>query len=382
MMKSALFLSSAALTVALTLSSVVCPGSVHAQETDPAQPTDLPVTDQSATPLKPGDRLRLTVAGFPDLSGEQMVMADDTIQLPMAGRISVGRLTPAQATATITEALLPYVRRPQVSLSLLSLSPLRISVTGAVLHPGPRLLTPSDPQNQKLNDVRQDSSPVSLSDALTLAGGITPNADLQNIVIRRIVPSNAVANGTVPGSTISSSTTANSTIPIGSSTSTPATSGESRTEIRVNLRQVIQSGDLAANPRIYDGDEIVVPVAQISSADQQASLASTIAPTAITVQVAGEVQSPGQIQVSPNRGVSEAVAAAGGPTHDANVNSVKLYRMSSDGRLEQQTLKFGEASAPLMNGDLIVVGRTTASRVLETLGRVISPISPLLYLIP
>jgi polysaccharide export outer membrane protein len=383
-MKNTLLFGSAALTSVLTLGLVVSPDLVYAQDTELPQNTelsqdielpqnsDLSATDQTATPLKPGDRLRLIVAGFPDLSGDQMVMADGTIQMPMAGDISVGGLTPTEATASITAALLSYVRRPQVGLSLLSLSPLRISVTGEVVHPGPRLLTPSNPQDQDITNERQDSSPVTLSDALTLAGGITPNADLRNIVIRRASSSTAVSPTAVNPTAVNS---------IAVNSTPEETTEGTRTEIKVNLWQAIVDGDLAANPRIYDGDEIVVPTAQVSSADQQASLASTIAPTIITVQVAGEVQRPGQIEISPNRGVSEAVAAAGGPTDDADLDSVELYRMSSEGRLERQTLEFGEASAPLMNGDLIVVDKTTTGGVLDFLGRLIPPISPFLYLI-
>ena len=97
-------------------------------------------------PLKSGDRIRLTVVGFPDMSGEQIIFSDGTIQLPMVGSISITGLSPGSASEAITTALTPYVRRPQISIVLLALSPLRVNVIGEVLQPGPRTLEPSKNQ--------------------------------------------------------------------------------------------------------------------------------------------------------------------------------------------------------------------------------------------
>src|SRR5579883_168003 len=316
------------LLLSITASWVICPNSTQAQTL--TAPTEI----HAPTPLKPGDRIRLTVASFPDLSGEQMILADGTIQLPMAGNVAIGRLTATQAVERITEALRPYVRHPQVGLSVLSISPIRVSVTGEVLHPGPRLLSGGDSQDSKKADnAPKDSNPaiLTLSEALVLAGGIKPNADLRRIVIRRIVPDNVASN---------------------------TKTNIARTEVNVDLWQAIQTGNLGADPQIYDGDEIVVPTATANSADQQTLLASTIAPTKITVQVAGEVQRPGQIEIAPNAGVSAAVAAAGG-LNDKARNSIELLRMSATGRLERQTFAFGEVSGPLMNGDVIIVKKSS-----------------------
>jgi polysaccharide export outer membrane protein len=325
----------ALLSVALIMGTIPAPGFAQEQSSLPLP--DAPAIAQTGMPLKSGDRLNLTVAGFPDLSGEQVIMADGTIQLPMVGTVAVGGLSLTQANATITEALRPYVRRPQVALSLVSLSPLRISVTGEVLRPGPQTLSPEE----------AEAGPVTLSDALILAGGITPNADLRHIVIRRA----GAAGGTAPSS-----------------------------EIQVNLWQVIQQGELVADVLIYDGDEINVPSAQMNQADQHLILASTLAPDQITVQVVGEVYSPGPVEILPMAGVSEAVAAAGGPTDKAEEDSIQLFRLAATGQLEQQTFEFGEASEPLRNGDLIVVEKSTGDGILDTLGRLVPVLNPLFWL--
>jgi polysaccharide biosynthesis/export protein len=334
MKKNIRFFHSIFFIIVLTASVIPASGSAQAQSLVPS--SNVPSIDQTGVPLKPGDRLNLTVAGFPDLSGEQVILSDGTIQLPMVGVVEVAGLTSIQANATLTEALRPYVRRPQVALSLLSFSPLQISVTGEVLRPGPQTLSPEATQ----------SGPITLSDALILSGGITPNADLRNIVIRR-----AAAGETA-----------------------------SKTEIQVNLWQAIQQGELVADVPIYDGDEIHVPLAQVNPVDQQLLLASTLAPDQITVQIAGEVHRPGQVEVSPTAGISEAVAAAGGPTDKADQDSLRLLRLTATGQIEQQTFEFGEASEPLRNGDLIVVEKSTADGILDTVGRLFPALNPLFLL--
>jgi polysaccharide export outer membrane protein len=361
------------------LSSVVVIASfslpVIAQVTQPTNTLLLPVTaqplplkaeelpaDPDAMPLKAGDRIRITVAGFPDLSGDQVILADGTIQLPMAGKIAVKGLAPSQTVALLTESLKPYVRRPHVGLSLLAASPMRISVTGEVLRPGPQLLSPRETQaaNGGAN-AEQGMSPITLSDALILAGGIKPSADLKNITIRRPVTRSLIASSRIKG------------------INQPLGDG-GKLEISVNLWQAIQGGDLASNPRIYDGDEIIIAETKVAGAEQQTLLTSTIAPTRIVVQVAGEVVRGGQIEIAPTAGVSEAVAAAGGPTDKAKLQEIELYRTAPDGKVERQVVAFGKPSGPLRNGDLILVKKTGGSKVLDFLGRLLPPLSPLFYI--
>ncbi|MEM9265128.1 MAG: polysaccharide biosynthesis/export family protein [Cyanobacteria bacterium P01_F01_bin.13] len=335
-MKRYFSLCAVALTIAASLNFAVLPVQ--------AQTVEGKFNERVANPLKPGDRLRLTVVGFPEFSGEQLVMDDGTLQLPLAGAISVSGLTLAQATVQITEALRPYVRRPQVGLAILNQAPLRISVTGEVLQPGPRVFVPGS----------DETIPATVSGVLSLAGGITANADLRNVTIRRVIP-----DGDNAGSLL----------------------GDTKTEITVDLWQVIQTGSLAADLRVYDGDEVIVPTAQVSNVDQQMLLASTVAPTTITVQVVGEVNSPGRTEVDPQAGVSAAVAAAGGLTEDARDDSIALFRMSDNGNLEQQTFSFGEASAPVLDGDLIVVeqsNRGNVSGIARFLSLLLSPVTSIL----
>ncbi|MEL6248224.1 MAG: polysaccharide biosynthesis/export family protein [Cyanobacteria bacterium J06648_16] len=296
-------------------------------------PVEMPATiDSSAIPLKTGDRLSIAVVGFPDLSGDHIVSPDGTIQMPLVGYVSVSGLTPAQVVPQLTELLRPYVRRPQVGLAVTDLSPVRISITGAVVEPGPRLLSATS---------EGEGRTITLSDTLVMAGGITPDADLRNITIRR-------TTGT----------------------------GSAPTEVQVDLWEAIRDGDLDADPKIFDGDEVIVPKATASNVDQQMLLASTVAPDEITIHVAGEVERPGQIDITPSADVSAAIAAAGGLTPDADANELVLFRMAPDGRLAEQTFAFGDVSTTLMQGDLVVVKPSSRGNVgdnFDFLGRILGP---------
>lgn len=318
-------------------------------QTEPLPPVTTVISPApDITPLKSGDQVEITVIGFPELSGRQRLTADGAIQLPLAGTIRLGGLTPAQATEQVTIALRPYVRRPQVSVTLLSVRPPRISVTGEVRRPGPHLVVPPDLPEGEFSDLTGGDF-QNLSYALVLAGGVTPSADIRNIVIRR---------QTQPGTAVP----------------TPALAAP--VELNVDLWEVIQAGDLEADLRIYDGDEIVVPTAQLSDNEQQTLLTSTVSPTAITVQVAGEVRRPGQVEIAPTANVNTALGAAGGLTNDAK-KSISLLRVDDQGQLTQQDLEYGEDSGPLRDGDVILVERKRSVNILSFLGLLLNPLGRL-----
>lgn len=314
----------------------------QAQLTAPL-PTRTSVTDSSeSTQLKPGDLVRISVIGFPEFSGEQTITIEGSVYLPMAGEVSVVGLPTEGLIRRLETALKPYIRRPQVNLTLISASPLRVSVTGEVIAPGPRLLEP---------EVVSNSNVIKLSEVLIAAGGVTPEADLRNIVIYR---------QSEPGAALQRS--------------------HNDSAIPVNLWEVVQTGDLSADPIIRDGDEIAVPSAATSSAEQQILLSSTLAPETIIVNVSGEVRSPGPVEISPAADANAAIAAAGGPTPDANTGSILLARMGDNGQLVREEFEFGQRTKTIRNGDLIHVKKSATSNALDFFDAIASPFLLLLDL--
>lgn len=96
-----------------------------------------PVAFQYGYYLGPGDEIKITVAGYPEYTGAQIILSDGTIALPLVGTINVSDRTPAQLTQELTVLLNKYVVDPSVSVSIASQRPIIVNVAGEVQRPGP-----------------------------------------------------------------------------------------------------------------------------------------------------------------------------------------------------------------------------------------------------
>lgn len=120
--------------------------------------------------LGPGDSIRVTVFGQPDLETETVVGDDGSVSLPLINRVVVGGLSPQAAGDRIAAAYEAgdFLKDPQVSVVLEALKSRQISVLGAVKTPGRFPL-----------DAR-----LSTLDALALAGGVTDAGSLEVVLLR------------------------------------------------------------------------------------------------------------------------------------------------------------------------------------------------------
>lgn len=85
--------------------------------------------------LGAGDRLRVTVFGHPDLSGQFEIDGSGKVALPLVGGVTLGGLTLAQAEEAIVLALRPdYLINPRISLEVLNYRPFYI--IGEIRAPG------------------------------------------------------------------------------------------------------------------------------------------------------------------------------------------------------------------------------------------------------
>ncbi len=95
------------------------------------QPTDAEEYD-----LGPGDEIKLSVLGRPELSGTHVLGPDGRITLPIAGSVAVGGLSRDAASQAVTKALLAFYTEPVVSIQITHYGANRILLLGAVEHPG------------------------------------------------------------------------------------------------------------------------------------------------------------------------------------------------------------------------------------------------------
>lgn len=117
-----------------------------------------------------GDVLEISVWKEEGLTKQALVRPDGGITFPLIGDMQAGGLTVHQIRSAIAERLSEFLAEPEVSVSLINLNQ-NIYVVGRVNKPG-EFVTPHR---------------VSVMQALSLAGGLTPFADTDDIrIIRRI----------------------------------------------------------------------------------------------------------------------------------------------------------------------------------------------------
>lgn len=160
--------------------------------------------------IVPGDKVQITVLGYPDHSSEIIVRPDGKISLPLVGELLVAGKTPAEVSTLLTEALAVYLKQPVVTVSVLEFAPRlkpKVMVLGSVRNPGAYEIVAGD----------------RVLDAMVMAGWIVGRAALDQVgIIRRD------ANGKFSVKTI-------------------------------NLDQAIRKGDLSQNDELRNADVVYVP---------------------------------------------------------------------------------------------------------------------------
>jgi polysaccharide export outer membrane protein len=154
-------LFAAAATVIIALFAGVLPASAEAPGEAPGEQPYV---------LNPGDLLFVSVWREDELQRELVVLPDGTISFPLAGRLAVAGRTTEDVETDISQRLKRYIPDAVVSVSVTAAQGYRVYVVGAVNKPGefqvPRRIT--------------------VMQALSLAGGLTPFAGETSItVIRR-----------------------------------------------------------------------------------------------------------------------------------------------------------------------------------------------------
>ena len=132
-----------------------------------AQTQGAPITDEHYR-LGTGDKLKVTIYGEEDLSGEYLVDGSGQVQLPLVGQVKAASLTIHEFVAEVTNALKEgYLKDPKVSAEVLNYRPFYI--IGEVNKPG------EYPFESGLN----------VLGAIALAGGYTYRANDNDVYVRR-----------------------------------------------------------------------------------------------------------------------------------------------------------------------------------------------------
>lgn len=215
--------------------------------------------------LGAGDVLSLQVWGRPELSGRHVIGPDGVITVPVAGPTKVVQMTREEAAIKVRDNLGKYYLEPNVQFGVDQYVSNRITVLGRVQNPG----------------MISFEQPPTLLEVLAKAGSL-PVIDKQATLTRC-----AIFRGR-------------------------------EKIIWVDLKRLLNNGDVHLNLRMMSGDLIYIP----DSADTM-------------VYVLGSVVRPGAYRLTPDMSLLDALATAGGPNEDAKPEQIALYRSA---RKEMETI--------------------------------------------
>ena len=240
--------------------------------------------------LGPQDVFTITIWGPGGLSDRFTVEVDGTFIFPMLGRLKAGGLTARQLQDELTRKLRDgYFNDPRITVVVDEFKSQHIFIVGEVKNPGTYSLT----------------RPMTIVEALALAGSTTANAGNVAVVRRRI-------DGEASKAPVSQS-------------------GSDVKEIRVDLT-ALQEGTLANNPVLQDGDTVSVPRIQ-------------------PIYVFGHVGRPGEYTIGKDATVRQVLSLAGGVSQRGAAGRVKIIR-TVEGNEQEIKVELDDRVRP---GDTIVV---------------------------
>ena len=139
--------------------------------------------------------------------------------MPLVGKLALAGLTLSGATQAISNAYIPYLKTPLVTVDLVAPRAMQIGIAGEVNQPGAYEIQLAD------DDTDATVAWPTVIEAIKLAGGITNRADVRAVEVRRLA-------------------------------------GAGRSEvIRLNLWELLTTGDIQNDITLRYGDAINIPTA-------------------------------------------------------------------------------------------------------------------------
>jgi polysaccharide export outer membrane protein len=373
-MTNAFYRLTSALTVAAVLGSSALSLPAQSQSSIPldSQPFPSPSNRLTSQPgaedayrLGRSDEIRIRLFGVEQDFFDQasyIIPVDGRLNLPWVGEVQIDGLTIREAEAQIATSYAPFIKNPNVTVTLISPRSLRVAVAGEVQRPGSYALTPRE-QGASSGLVEVGGNPndwPTVVTAIQAAGGLQQQADLRGVQLRRL-----------------------------------ERDGSTRT-VNVDLWALLQGDNVMQDVALRDGDTILVPTATALDASEAQRIAiANFSPDSISVNIAGEVKSPGEVAIRPNSSLNQAILAAGGfDDPRAQSGSANLIRLNPDGTVVNRVIQVDysdplneETNPALRDDDIIVISRRNLARssdFLELVGglinSVVNPINGILNL--
>ena len=221
-------------------------------QTQPGQTRPVPLDKDYV--IGPEDVLDIQVWGSKDLNQTVFVRPDGRLSLPLVGEIAAAGKTVQQLQDHLSAVYEQTVKGAVVTVIVKEIKSRPVYFIGGFGKPG----------------VMQLTGDLTLLQAISVVGGVVPNADGEKGFLLR---------------------------------------GDKR--IPIDFNRLVQRGDLSQNPKLEPGDSVVVPLAD-------------------AVYVIGEVKRPGPVKYTGDLTVLKAITQAGGVTPLAAAGRVDILRGSAE----------------------------------------------------
>ena len=223
-----------------------------------------PAAAQTSATVSPGDLLKISVYGNPDLTTLTRVLPNGTITFPLIGVVAVGGFSQAHAEETIASKLRDggFVKNAAVTIFVQERSEVPNSIVtllGQVVHSGTYTL---DPETA--------GSVSTLVQLLAKAGGTTDKAADHLFLVRK-------------------------------------ENGQPHRQ-RVDLVDLVNNGNIKADIALINGDVVLVPEMDV-------------------FYIYGEVQHPGRYQLDRDMTVMQGLSVASGLTPRGSLKGIELNRL-------------------------------------------------------
>ena len=299
-----------------------------------------PSTDSEPGEYRIGahDLLEINVFEAPDLNRSLRVSAGGEISMPLLGAVQSSGLTARELESTLEVKLRQYMKDPHVGVFVTTVESHPVSVVGAVKKPG----------------VFQIRGTKTVLEMLSMAEGLADDAGDQVLVMRGAglhFGSDSSHGGTNPDAA-ASATQQNASQT--QATTTAVADPNDNDTIKINLKDLFESGDQRYNVAVYPGDIVKVTRGGI-------------------VYVIGDVKKPGGfvLKSDQNMSVLKAIALAEGLNATAAKSRAKIIRTDekTGQRLEfpidlGKVLAGKTADTPLKPADIVFVPNSSGKTML------------------
>jgi len=283
-----------------------------------------PSAEQAEYRIGSHDLLEINVFEAPDLNRSLRVSASGEISMPLLGAIQSTGLTARELEGAIEIKLHQYMKDPHVGVFVTTVESHPVSVVGAVKKPG----------------VFQVRGTKTVLEMLSMAEGLSDDAGDQVLVMRGAglqfgSDSTRDPSNSNPDSAEQANPTGNDTV-------------------KINLKDLLESGDQRYNVPVYPGDIVKVTRGGI-------------------VYVIGEVKKPGGfvLKSDQNMSVLKAIALAEGLTSTSAKSRTKIIRTDEhSGKRVEFPIDLGKVLAgkapdtPLKPADIVFVPNSSGKTVL------------------